>query len=352
MSDFQFSADEVQNIVNAVFDHHIKGPAISQAIKEKPLYDALRRRQKKFSGGKGYIKLNVKGSYTTTIQGYKGDDAVTYRNPANIRQAEFPWKELHAGIQITHTELKHDGISVNDDDGTNEHSDVALTRITGLLDDKLEDMDEGWAQDFDLMLHGDGTDDPDKVPGIFALITEDPSTGLVGGIDRAANTWWRNRSRIAGVGDGAITHSAANQTLTKTLRSEVRQLSKFVGGKPNLILCGSGFLEKLETEVHEKGTYTQAGFVNKGKTDIGLPAISMYGVGDFHYDPTLDEVGYSNRAYFIDDKSICLYVMEGEDMKACMPKRPHDRYVHYRAMTWTGGLIARRLNSSGVYEAA
>jgi len=350
MSDFQFTSNELQNIVNSVFDHHIKGQPISQAILEKPLLATMKKRQKSFSGGKGYIKLNVKGAYTTTIQGYKGDDQVGYQNPANTRQAEYPWKELHAGIQITHTELKIDGISVNDDGDTNEHSDIALTRITSLLQDKLEDMDEGWAIDFNEMLWGDGSADPDKVPGVMALITDIPTAGTVGGIDRAANTWWQNRSRVTGSSGGTITHSTTNQTATKTLRAEVRQLSKYSGGRPSLILCGSGALEKLEAEIHEKGTYTQSGFVKNGKTDLGSPSISMHGVGDFHYDPTLDELGMSNRIYFIDEKNLLLYVMDGEDMKAVNPKRPHDRYVNYRGMTWTGGLIARRLNSSGVYE--
>lgn len=348
MTDFSFTADEFQNIVNAAFDHYIKGPAVAQNLLEKPLAAALKKRQKTFSGGKGYIKLNVKGAYTTTIQGYRGDDEVGYQNPANLRQAEYPWKELHAGIEITHTELKIDGISINDEGDTNEHSDIALTRITGLMADKLDDMAEGWAIDFNNMCWNDGSQDTDKVPGILSLVTDDPTTGTVGGIDRATNTWWRNRSLV---GANKILASASNQTLTRTLRAEARQLSKYQGGKPTLILAGSTFLEKLELEVHEKGIYTQQGFANKGKTDIGLPAISMYGIGDFQYDPTLDELDMADRCYFLDEKSLLLYVMEGEDMKAAMPDRPYNRYVHYRAVTWTGALIARRLNSSGVYQA-
>jgi hypothetical protein len=43
-------------------------------------------------------------------------------------------------------------------------------------------------------------------------------------------------------------------------------------------------------------------------------------------------------------------VMEGEDMKKHNPARPADKYVLYRAQTWTGGLVCRQRNTSGVYS--
>lgn len=346
-----FSAGELSNIANAALDFYIKGDAFSQTIQNKPLLNALIGKQKTFPGGKGNISIPVKGTYTTAIAGYTHNDTVSYSNPANIQRAVFPWKEVHAGIAVTLTELKIDGISVADSTTgakTVEHSDRELTAITNLLQDKLEDMGEGWARSFNSMLWRDGTQDANQVPGLRALVTDVVATGTVGGIDRATAAWWRNRSLV---GANKITASAANQTLTKTLRSEFRQLARY-GGKPDLILCGSDFLNALESEVAEKGIYTQQGFVKNGKTDIGLPSISMMGVGEFVYDPTLDDLSLGKRAYFIDSSKIQLYVMEGEDRKTHNPARPFNQYVLYRAMTWTGGLAATQLNSSAVYEVA
>jgi hypothetical protein len=344
-----FSAGELANIANAALDFFIRGDAFSQTIQNKPLLNALIGKQKTFPGGKANISIPVKGTYTTAIAGYNHNDTVSYSNPANILRAAFPWKEVHAGIAVTLTELKIDGISVADSMNgakTVEHSDRELTAITNLLQDKLEDMGEGWARSFNTMLWRDGTQDANQVPGIRALVTDTVATGIVGGIDRATAAWWRNRSLV---GANRITPSAANQTLTKTLRSEFRQLSRY-GGKPDLILCGSDFLNALESEVAEKGIYTQQGFVKNGKTDIGLPSISMHGVGEFVYDPTLDDLSLGKRAYFIDSSKIQLHVMEGEDRKTHNPARPFNQYVLYRAMTWTGGLAATQLNSSAVYE--
>lgn len=347
-----FSAAEIANIATAALDYHIKGPALSQSIQDKPLLKALEGNKKSFPGGKGNITVPVKGDYTTAIAGYTHNDQVSYANPANIKRVSYPWKEIHAGITLTLTELKHDGISVVDSaqgKAVSNHSDRELTVLTGLLEDKLEDMTEGWSRSFNDMLWKDGSQDAKQVPGIRALLTDTPATGTTGGIDRSTTAWWRHRALV---GASKITASATNQTLTKTLRKEVRQLRRYAKNPNYLVLAGSLFLDALEVEVAEKGVYTQEGFSNRGKNDIGMADISMRGVGTFVYDPTLDDLSLSKRAYFIDLNAIQLMPMEGEDKKAHNPARPYDQYTIYRAMTWTGGLVARQLNSSAVYEVA
>lgn len=347
-----FSAPELANIANAAIDFHIKGPAFAQSIQDKPLLKALEGNKKTFPGGKGNITIPVKGDYTTAIAGYTHNDTVSYANPANIKRVTYPWKEIHAGITVTLTELKNDGISVVDSaQGKNvsEHSDREVTALTNLLEDKLDDMTEGWSRSFNEMLWKDGSASSTVVPGLLSFLTDAPAVGTTGGIDRATTAWWRHRALV---GTNKITASATNQTLSKTLRREVRQLRRYAKNPNYLLLAGSLFLDALEVEVSEKGVYTMTGFANNGKNDIGLSDISMRGVGSFQYDPTLDDLGFSKRAYFIDLNAIQLMPMEGEDKKTHNPARPFNQYTLYRAMTWTGGMVARQLNSSGVYEVA
>lgn len=344
-----FTATELSNIANASLDFFIKGPAMAQSIQERPTLSAFKKGQKTFPGGKGDIRRNVKGVYSSSFAGYTHDDQVAYVNPANLKQVNYPWKEIHAGISVTHTELKKDGISVNEnDDGTSTHSQREVTAITNLFDDKLDDLAEGSARSHNEMLWRDGTQDAKAFAGITSLITPTPAVGVKGGIDSATNVWWRNRA-LAGA--NAITPSATAQTLTKTLRSEVRQLTRY-GGRPSLLPAGSDFLDALEMEVSEKGIYTDSGFANAGKTDIGMADIRMRGVGAFYYDPTLDDLGMEKMCFFLDPRHIYFDVMDGEDMKTHSPSRPADRYVLYRGLTWTGGLVADQLNCHGVYEIA
>src|SRR5262245_60034297 len=109
-----FTANELANIANAALDFYIKGPAMKQHIQERPLLDRMLSKQKTFSGGKGAISVPVKFSGTPMLAGFSHDDAVAYLNLTNIKRAQYNWKEVHAGLSFTLTELKIDGISVTD----------------------------------------------------------------------------------------------------------------------------------------------------------------------------------------------------------------------------------------------
>lgn len=346
-----FTVQELSNISSAALDFHMnKGKVFTQSVQDKPLLAKILGKKKTFPGGKGNITVRVKGVYTTTIQGFTHDDTVSYANPANIKTASFPWKEIHAGIQVTMTELKNDGVSVVDTNGakTSTHSDREMTMLANLLEDKLDDMTEGMNRGFNTMFWGDGTTDTKLVPGIQSFVTTTPTAaGIVGGIDQAANTWWQNRV-LLNIASNSGTW--ANQPLILALITEFRQLKRF-GGAPNVALCGSSFLDALVGEMRAKGFYTQTGWKPGGTIDVGAADATLQGV-DFLYDPTLDDLGFQKRAYVLDFSKIRPMVMDGEDMKEHNPSRPEDKYVIFKAMTWTGGLVCQQRNCHGVYSIA
>lgn len=346
-----FTAAELANAANALLDYHVKGPALSQTIQDKPILKALKGKQKTFPGGKEFITMPVKGDYTTTIQGFNHDDTVTYQNPANLKRVQYNWYEIHAGISCTLSELKKDGISVVDSlnsADTTEHSEREMVVLTGLLQDKIEDMTEGWARGFNEMLWRDGTQDSKQVPGILSIVVDDPATATVGGLSGAQHTWWRNRALV---GASKITSSASNGgALIAAIQNEYRQLRRY-GGNPDIWIAGSDFIEALELELRANGNYSQDGFASSGKTDFGMADVKFKGK-QIVYDPTLDDLGYAKRMYVLDSKHLFLNVMDGEDNKTHTPARPAEKYVLYRAMTWTGGLVTDQRNCHGVYEIA
>ncbi len=279
--------------------------------------------------------------------GYTHDDQVTYKNPANIKTASFPWKEIHWGISCTLTELKKDGITISDTmDGTGEerHSGREVTALANLLDDKTEDMKEGSDRGLQTMYWLDGTQDAKVIPGIRSMIVDAPTTSSpVGGLDPSVNTWWQNRANLT-ISVGA---DPTAQVLVNFIQTELRQLRRF-GNPKHIALCGSDFLTELEKELRSKGNYTLDGWDKKGAIDISMADLAMKGVM-FEYDPTLDDLGFNKRLYMLDMKAIKPKNMEGEFMKKHSPARPEDRYVMYRAVTLTGGLVINQRNTSGVY---
>lgn len=347
------SSAELTNISNAALDYYInRGNVMSQSIQDKPLFAAMDKAAKTFPGGKSGVDLAVKGVYTTTLAGYNAADTVAYQNPANIKRATYAWKEHHAGLAITMTELKNDGISITDTaipgDSVKKLSGRDKTVLVNLLDDKLEDLAEGYTRGMNTLLYGDGTADAKALAGIRSIIKDAPqSAGTIGGIDHVANTWWRNRSSLA------IATTATGNELIAFLHSEIRQLRKF-GGKPSLAVCGSLFLDRLATELRSHGNYSQTGFT--GKQDISMGEISYQGI-NFKYDPALDDLTVSGknpdkRCYIIDPSKMYLHYMEGEKMKKHSPARPATSYVFYKAITTTAVLCASQVNCHGVYEIA
>lgn len=343
-----FTAQELSNISNAILDFHIRGKVESQVIQGRPLYDDLMANKKKFGGGKEFITGRVKGVYTSKFKGYSHDDEQQYENPANIKEWKARWYELGAGISVTMTELKKAGISVVDSNTgsqTSNHSDQDVYALTNILDDKFEDLDEGSKRSMAEIMWLDGTQDSKVFPGITSFILPNPAVGSSFGLDRVANPYWRNRS-VMNI-DSSIPD---NQNIVHTLQREFRQLRRFATPK-HKIYAGSDFMDAFERELRAKGTYKMDGWAKAGggKIDASMADISFKGI-DVVYDPLLDDIGQSKYAYVLDLNAIKLQPMEGEEYKMHTPSRPPEKYALYRAVTWTGGLTANRLNTSGVYS--
>lgn len=345
-----FTAEELENVAAATIDYHYKVPEVrAQTIQDKPLLKALLAGAEEFPGGKEFVTFGAKGTYTTGIQGFSGDDEVDYDNPTNIKRGKAPWKLLHAGIEFTMDELLHNGISFNDTtDGTGEvkHDEREKIALADLMKDKVEDMMEGSDRALNRMLWEDGTQDSALVPGIRSFITNDPtSAAVVLGIDQSANDWWRNRARLA-----MTASTASDQNVVQKMQRDWRQIRRY-GGRTNLVLAGSDYLDWVEQELRSKGNYTLEGWTSSKSTDAGMADISFKGQ-KFEYDPTLDDLGLAKYCYAFDMRTIKLKPISGENGKNHTPARPHNKYVFYKAKTWAWGLICRQRNAQQVWSIA
>jgi hypothetical protein len=359
-----FSADELANINNAALENYIdKGTVWKQNVANKPMLEAFNSAAGRFSGGKDYVSFAVKaGQGGGSLQGYSGDDQVSYYNPTGIKRAHFPWKEHHIGMVVTHTELKIDGIDVVESDasqdtrpmdGREEHA------LANLLDEKNDTLGEDYAFSLDTLIHNDGSADPKALAGIKSLILDSPAIGTTGGIGRVANSWWRNRAATTAFGSaggqGPITSSTADGgALIEFLEKEWLQLGKFRRGQTRWkLFVGSDFRAAYMKELRANGNYTLNGWQGKNNADGGMDDPTFKGLR-MQYDPTLDALGHAKRMYVIDTgkAGVRLLYMDGQRMKKHNPARPYDRYVMYNGITTTAVMIAKQLNTSAVYDIA
>lgn len=356
-----FTVAELANIANGSLELYLdKGKSFAQNIQSKPMAAAFESGASTFSGGNENVSFSVKtGQGGGSLAGYTHDDQVTYYNPTGLKRVRFPWKEHHIGIGVSHTELKTDGITVVEsaaDVSTSMKDGREAHALNNLMEEKLSDLAEDYAVDWDSLIHGDGTSDTKALAGIGAFILQDPSSGSTGGLSRSVNTWWRNRAATAaansaGSGDNKITSASTNGgVLLQYLQGEFRQLSRYARGGTNIkMFAGSDFIDALETELRANGNYTQDGFTSSGRVDGSMADVKFKGK-KIIYDPTMDDLSLNKFMYVIDMKRIKLKYMQGERRKKSMPARPHDRYVMYQGLTSTAVMIAQQLNTSGIYE--
>lgn len=338
------------DMANAALNYIVRGDTLSQTTEDKPLLRFLKEKKKSFGGGLGAITDPVQGAYMSDtagfFAGYTADQSLTFTQAQNILRTSYNWKECACNLWITWTELKEDGITITDNQKTTEHSEVSLTRLTAVLKNRMEDFMESYSRAMNSMLWNDGSQDALQVPGVRSILTDVAAVGTTGGLNRATYWWWRHRTLI---GDNGITPSPTDQNLSRILRTELRQLRRY-GGKPDKALCGSNFLNALEQEIQQKGVYTQEGFTSNKSTDLGMKKVRMMGLGEFEYDPTLDDLGYSSRCYVFDSRRMILRPMEDEEDKVLTPERPYNYLVFLKTMTWTGALVATQLTPFGIYE--
>lgn len=341
-------ADVLDNLINQTLPHYIRNDLYAQADQATPALKMFRDNKEMFPGGTGDIKFNVTFDYQMGWELYSGEDQLSFTNPNNLKQATYPWYENHLGLKLTFTELKAAGFAIKQansmgDDNFPTISKSDALRITNYLDSKYQEMDFSSRQSFSKeRIWSDGSN---GFPGIPALIVDDPTTGVAGGIPRGTNPKWRNQSLV---GANKIVPSAANQTLSVTLREQVRLL-RVHNGNPDNFFAGNKALKALEMETQAKGTYTMTGF-GGGKTQLGIKGLSIMGVGDIVHEPALDDLNMADRIYILDSNMVKMFMFDGDDMVTHTPARPYDRMTFYKSITWTGCILGKQLNSSGVYQ--
>lgn len=338
------------DIASGALIWYTRGKTLSQTTQDKPLLSWLRSKSKTFASGNLQISDPVQVTYMSDtagfVQGFSEDDSINFSQASNILRSVYNWKEVISSLIITWTELLKDGISIFDDSKggrKSEHGDVAMTRITGLMENRMEDFGESWARGTNSMLWADGTQDAKQIPGILSLIQDVPTVGSLGGLSRVTYPLWQNRVNLT------LAPSDQNSSLIKFFNTEIIQLRRY-GGRPDKALCGSDFLAALRSELFAKGYFTQTGFQNEKATELGMGGLHITGLGKFEYDPTLDALAYSKRCYILDSRRLKLRPMEEEDNKILTPERPYQYLVFLHSMKFTGAITLTQPNACGVYS--
>jgi hypothetical protein len=351
-----FTADELADINNMALETYLdKGMVFKQDVANKPMLQAFQEAAGSFTTGKENVSFLVGSGYGGgTLAGFSGDDQLSHYNPTGSARFRMPWKEHYLGMVVTQTELKYDGIDVIENGSkqtTSEMSGREAQALANIFDEKNEKLGADYNFSLDRLIHGDGTTDVKALAGIRAFLLDAPATGVTGGISRAANTWWRNDAVTAANGGAIASASTGGGVLITAMDKAARRRSKFATGQTKTrYFCGSDFIDAYKAEMRANGYYSQTGWT--GQTPDGSMADPKHAGLPLEWDPTMDDLSLNKYCFAIDmgKRGLRLLYADGQKYKKHNPARPYDRMVMYNGISMTGVMVARQLNTSGVYQ--
>lgn len=345
-----FTADEISTAGKLALDFNLANKPIDQITTARPLISFLTKKQKTFPGGKQYITEQLMTAYGSNFQWFYGDQGVTYNKRSPIDLSQFPWRGAHDGFTLNEDQLAQNGVTMTDGP-PKQNTGAERLQLTNLLETQTDALRLGFEQKFDYELHLDGTQSSEALAGLDLLISTTPTSGVVGGIDRATNTWWRNN-----VSTGISTGTAGN--LISTMEQVWRACTRNGGQAPDYILVGETFLDAFRKDAASQiQRFLTNG--NRATLDPSVSDLQFKGV-PLVWDPVFADldaalspsVPWQKRCYFINSNWIRLRPIEGHNMVTRKPPRVYNRYAYYWGLTWKGAMTLSKANAHAVISVA
>jgi hypothetical protein len=194
------------------------------------------------------------------MESYDGYDELSTATTDGVTEAIYEWRQLATPVSYSMKELIQN-----------------KRKILSLVKTKMTQMEmgiqEGFATHF-MQGSGDGALDTPKVNAINGsksinplplLVRYDPTTTVVGNIDPATATWWRNKKKTSGLTSANTPNDFMNEW-----QNVFNSAALGTGGQPDICLADQVTYEMAAMAIYNKYRNTQ-GDPNFPFTNIRLP---------------------------------------------------------------------------------
>ncbi len=249
---------------------------------------------------------------------------ITGRNP-NVTSFEYydtlPVNQTDEFITVEYNWSRVGGTVIISDQEQDENN--GETAIFKLLKGKMDVLEESIKEKFSDYLFGAGAGtDPE---GLASLIPDDPTTGTVGGVNRATETQWRTSAYdFAGTLDETNIEEALDDIL---MDLKVKQ------DKPSIMIVGRNIYRFYRAAIRDK-LMIPLGELGKGGSkmvDLGFAGIAHDNI-PIVYDEDCDV----DKGYMINDKYLRLHILRSVNMKVKKLNSPWNVDAIGRRILWQG----------------
>lgn len=267
-------------IVTTTLDNY-RDTLADNVLNHNPLLARLNRKgnTEEVTGGAKILE-NLMYAENGTISWYSGYETLSVEASDVLTSANFDWKQLNCNVTLS---------------GLEEIQNDGKQAVHNLVKARIQVAEKTMQNAVAAALFYSNTENGGKaIGGLQHLISDLPTSGTVGGIDRASNSWWSNQF---------YDFSTQGVTASSTTIQHAMNLSYLncIRGTdmPDLVVAGSTYFTYYEESLQPQQRFTSAqtaegGFISykyKGADvfyDSNCAATRMYMINTdyFHWRPS------------------------------------------------------------------
>lgn len=256
---------------------------------------------------------------------YSGYETLPIAAQDVISAAEYTWKQAACPVTIS---------------GLEQLQNSGSERIIDLMESRVAVAEASMANLIALSVYSDGTGSGGKeIDGLLKQVSTAPTTGIVGGIDRATWAFWRNQVFKATTTGGAATTALNIQSYFNRLWASLVRGSD----RPNLIV-----VDNVYWGLYMASLQTIQRFTNTMTADAGFTSIKFMDA-DVVLDGGIGGGMPASTAYFLNTKYIFYRPHKQRNMVALNPSQRYsvNQDAAVQILAWAGNLTASGLQFQG-----
>lgn len=250
------------------------------------------------------------------VTSYEYYDALPIAQTNEFSTVKYGWGRVAGSVIISEQEIDENR---------------GATEIFKILKGKMQALEESIKEKFQTYLYGAGTGkDPN---GLALCIPDDPTTGSLGGINRANEPQWRTMHKD-------YNSSLTYQNIEEEFDDILLDMKQGKNEKPDLILCGRNIYKMYRKAVRDKISILADGtYAGKKMYDLGFDGVSFGGITMIY-----DEDCPADKAYFINSTYLKMHVLKHVNMKVKELAAPWTQDCIGRRIVWQGQMCLWKAN--------
>ena len=288
-------------------------------------------REKTISGGRE-IMQPLRYAQNQSFMWYSGAEVLNIALNDTMTAARFPLKQASIAIVLT---------------GLEQLQNAGEEAMFDLIDERADSAEDTFWNQMSAAVYSDGTGWGGKqVNGLQALISKTPTTGIVGGIDRSAQIWWRNVSVNANTDSRGLVTASNILSYMNTTTIGLKRNSDGIG----LIVADNNFYVAYLNAIQPLQRIDSDG--DKGDVGAGFTSLMYFGAGKkarVILDGGKNGQIPANTMYFINDDFLFFRPHSARNFKVIGGDRQNiNQDVKLRLMAWAGNLTMNNGSLQGV----